>query len=124
MKIIKTNKAPKAIGPYSQGILTNGFLFTAGQIGLCPKSMKMVNGGVLEQSVQVLRNLEAVLLEAGLNKNSVVKTTIFLKNLEDFSDVNNAYAEFFGEHKPARSTVEVSSLPLNALVEIELVAVV
>jgi 2-iminobutanoate/2-iminopropanoate deaminase len=111
MKIIKTNKAPKAIGPYSQGILTNGFLFTAGQIGLCPKSMKMVNGGVLEQSVQVLRNLEAVLLEAGLNKNSVVKTTIFLKNLEDFSDVNNAYAEFFGEHKPARSLLRFLVFP-------------
>lgn len=122
MKIISTPKAPQAIGPYSQAISANGFVFVSGQVPFVPETMQIVEGGVDAQTRQVLANLEAVLEEAGLTKNHAVKTTIFLKNMGDFAVVNQIYGEFFGEHKPARATVEVARLPKDVLVEIECVA--
>ncbi len=122
MQVINTDKAPAAIGPYSQAIVHEGMVFCSGQIGLDPESMQIVEGGVEAQIKQVLANLEAVLVAAGATKNSVLKTTIFLANMNDFKSVNEVYAEFFGNHKPARATVEVSRLPKDVLVEIDCVA--
>jgi len=122
MEIIKTEKAPAAIGPYSQAIASNGFLFASGQIPLDPETMEIVEGGVEAQTKQVLANLEQVLVAAGATKGSVVKTTIFLASMDDFAVVNQVYGGFFGDHKPARATVEVSRLPKDVLVEIECVA--
>ncbi len=122
MKTINTTKAPEAIGPYSQGIVSNGLLFTAGQIPLAPRTMTMVEGGIDDQTRQVLENLDAVLAEAGTSWDRVVKTTVFLTDLADFSSMNAVYAEFLGSAKPARSTVQVAALPRGARVEIELVA--
>lgn len=122
MKTVQTDKAPAAIGPYAQAVQSGGFLFTSGQIALDPTTMEIVDGGVEAQTQQVLANLEAVLTEAGLTKTNVIKTTIFLANMDDFTTVNQVYGDFFGDHKPARSTVEVSRLPKDVLVEIELVA--
>lgn len=121
MKMVKTNKAPAAIGPYAQAMISNGFLFTSGQIALDPETMEIVDGGVEAQAKQVLANLEAVLVAADVTKENVVKATIYLANMDDFAVVNQVYGEFFGDHKPARSTVEVSRLPKDVLVEIELV---
>lgn len=122
LQVVASAEAPAAIGPYSQAIMAGGFLFASGQIPLDPKTMQIVEGGVEVQIRQVLTNMSAVLKEAGLTKEDVVKTTMFLKNMEDFGKVNPIYAEFFGEHKPARSTIEVARLPKDALVEIECVA--
>lgn len=122
LKVVSSSNAPAAIGPYSQAIVAGGFLFASGQIPLDPTSMQVVEGGVEAQIRQVLANVDAVLLEAGLTKNHVVKATMFLKNMEDFGTVNPIYAEYFGEHKPARSTIEVARLPKDVLVEIEVVA--
>ena len=122
MKIINADDAPKAIGPYVQAISVNGLLFLSGQLGMDPSTMKIVEGGAKEQVEQVLKNIAAVLKEAGIDKNKVIKATMFLQNMEDFASVNEVYAEFFGSHKPARSTVQVAKLPLGALVEIEIVA--
>ena len=121
MKVISTNNAPKAIGPYSQGILANGFLFISGQIPLDEKGT-LVEGGIEAQAKQSLSNLKAILSACDLEFKDVVKTTIFLTNMSDFDAVNQIYANTFGEHKPARSTIEVSKLPKGALVEIELIA--
>jgi 2-iminobutanoate/2-iminopropanoate deaminase len=118
MKFIKTSKAPSAIGPYSQGVVVGGFLFTSGQIALTPDGI-MSEDNIELQTRQVLSNLSAVIEEAGATLCSVAKTTIFLANMEDFVVVNGIYEEFFGNHKPARSTVAVKTLPKNALVEIE-----
>jgi len=124
-QIIKTDRAPAAIGPYNQGILADGsFIFTAGQIPLDPASGNMVAGGIAEQTHQVLKNLRAVLEAAGSSLNRVVKTTVFLQNLDDFAKMNEIYAEYFSDQAPARSTVQVAKLPKGALVEIEAVAVV
>ncbi len=123
MQIIHTDKAPKAVGPYSQGIVSGSFLFTAGQIGIDPVTSEL-RSGIQAQINQVLSNLEAVLTAAGTNKTRVVKTTIFLQNMDDYATVNQLYGDFFGSHKPARSTLEVAKLPKGALVEIELVAVI
>ncbi|MDY3113295.1 MAG: RidA family protein [Helicobacter sp.] len=120
LEIISTQNAPQAIGPYSQGIICNGILYTSGQIGLTPQG-ELVSG-IEAQTRQVLSNLEAILKEAGVSFNSVIKTTIFLSDMDNFSIVNEIYAEFFKEHKPARSTVAVKTLPKNALVEIECIA--
>jgi len=121
---ITTQDAPKAIGPYSQAIEARGarFVFVSGQIPLDKNTMTIVGADARTQARKVLENIEAVLLAAGLTRWNVVKTTIFLKDLEDFGAVNEVYAEFFGEHKPARSTVQVARLPKDALVEIEAIA--
>jgi len=121
MEIISTCKAPQAIGPYSQAIGIENFLFTSGQIALLPDGT-FLDGDIVAQTTQVLKNLEAVLEEGGSALARVVKTTIFLANMEDFQAVNTIYAEAFKEHKPARSTVAVKGLPRNALVEIEAIA--
>ncbi|WP_071458808.1 RidA family protein [Bacillus massilinigeriensis] len=123
MERIHTNSAPAAIGPYSQGIVVNNLFFSSGQISLTPAG-DMVGGGIKEQAHQVLKNLSAVLEAAGASLETVVKTTVFIKNMDEFAKLNEVYAEYFGSHKPARSTVEVSGLPNGALVEIEAVALV
>ena len=123
MKFVQTNKAPSAIGPYSQAVVANGMVFTSGQIALTPEGVMLENDVVI-QTKQVLKNLQAVLEEAGASMQSVIKTTIFLNSMDDFVTVNEIYAEAFGSHKPARSTVAVKTLPKNALVEIDAVALV
>ena len=121
-KIISTEKAPKAIGPYSQAILLENLVFTAGQVGLDPATMELVEGGIEAQTRQVLTNLQHVLESADSGLNFVVKTTVFLQDLRDFATMNSVYAEFFSDNPPARSTVQVAALPKGALVEIECVA--
>ena len=121
-KIVSTSKAPKAIGPYSQAILTDELIFTSGQIGLDPATMEIVEGGVEAQTRQVLTNLKYVLECADSGLKYVVKTTVFLQNMDDFAAMNDVYAEFFPGNPPARSTVAVAALPKGALVEIECVA--
>ena len=125
MEFIQTQNAPSAIGPYSQAVKSNGMVYTSGQIALKPDgSDELLSEDVVVQAVQVLRNLEAVLSEAGSGMDKVIKTTIFLANMDDFATVNEIYAEAFGTHKPARSTVAVKTLPKNALVEIDAIALV
>jgi 2-iminobutanoate/2-iminopropanoate deaminase len=121
-KIIHTDKAPKAIGPYSQAIGTESFVFTAGQIALDPSIGELVPGGIEEQTRQVLTNLKHVLEEADSGLAYVVKTTVFLQDMNDFPKMNAVYAEFFSGNPPARSTVAVAALPKGGLVEIEAVA--
>jgi len=121
-EIVQTDKAPKAIGPYEQAIKVDGFVFTAGQIPLDPKSGKIVEGGIAAQTRQVLENLKGVLIASGSSMDRVVKATVFLKNMADFAAMNEVYAEYLGSAKPARSTVAVAELPRGALVEIDLVA--
>ena len=121
---IATPGAPRAIGPYSQGIKANGFVFTAGQVGFDPESGELVDGGIAEQTHRVLQNLRAILRAGGTDVDQVVKTTVFLVDLADFALMNEVYAEFFGDHRPARSTVAVASLPRGARVEIEAVAAI
>ena len=122
MKILSTDAAPKAIGPYSQAVVAGGFLFSAGQIALDPATMQVVEGGVPEQTERVFQNLEAVLASANLRLTDVVKTTVFLRDMADFTAMNEVYARYMGEHRPARSTVAVAGLPRDVLVEIEMVA--
>ena len=119
---IRTDAAPKAIGPYEQAIKINGFVFTAGQIPIDPKTGNLVEGGIAAQTRQVLENLKAVLDASGSSIDRVVKATVFLKNMSDFPRMNDIYAGYFGNSKPARSTVAVAELPRGALVEIDLVA--
>lgn len=123
MKAVQTKEAPAAIGPYSQGVVANGFLFTAGQIALDPATGQIVEGDVVAQTRRVLANLKAILATVGSDWNDVVKTTIFLHDMRDFSQVNEVYAEILGAARPARSTVQVSALPRGVLVEIDAVAV-
>jgi 2-iminobutanoate/2-iminopropanoate deaminase len=120
-QIISTEKAPAAIGPYSQAIKLGGLLFTSGQIPL-DASGQLIDGGIEEQTHQVFRNLEAVLAEGGATFSDVVKATVFLKDMNHFAIVNGIYASYFGEHKPARSAVEVARLPKDVFVEIEVIA--
>ena len=122
LKSVATGKAPKAIGPYSQAVIANGFLYSAGQIALDPATMVLVGSDVTAQTERVLRNLEAILHEAGSSLGRVVKTTVFLADMGDFAAMNEVYAKHFGEHRPARSTVAAKTLPKNALVEIDVVA--
>ncbi|MDR2642738.1 MAG: RidA family protein [Planctomycetaceae bacterium] len=122
MRTVSTVNAPAAIGPYSQGIIIGNILFTAGQIPLDPKTMKLVDGSIEEQTTQVLKNLDAILKEAGTSWQQVVKTTVFLTDLADFAQMNKTYNDYLNGAKPARSTVQVAALPLGAKVEIELVA--
>lgn len=119
---VQTDKAPKAIGPYSQAIKANGFVFASGQIPLDPATMQVVEGGIREQTERVMKNLGAVLEAAGSSFESVVKTTVFLADLTDFAEMNEVYGGFFEEIPPARSTVEVSRLPRDVRVEIDLIA--
>ena len=121
-KIVVTEKAPKAIGPYSQAICIEYLVFTAGQVGLDPATMELVEGGIEAQTRQVLTNLNYVLESADSGLNFVIKTTVFLKDMADFAAMNAVYAEFFPGKPPARSTVQVAGLPKGALVEIECVA--
>jgi 2-iminobutanoate/2-iminopropanoate deaminase len=121
-KILHSDKAPAAIGPYSQAVVANGFLFTAGQIALDSTSMQVVDGDIVVQSEQVFRNLTAVLDSAGVSWTDVVKTTVFLIDMRDFPRMNEVYARVVGDARPARSTVQVSGLPRGVLVEIDLVA--
>ena len=119
---IQTDKAPKAIGPYSQAITANGFVFASGQVALDPATMQVVEGGILEQTERVMNNLKAVLEAAGSSFDQVVKTTVFLADMNDFTAMNEVYGRFFGEDPPARSTVQVSRLPRDVRVEIDVIA--
>ncbi len=122
MREIATDKAPEAIGPYSQAIDTGTLVFLSGQIPLDPATGQMRSGGIREQAAQVLENIDAVLAGAGLARRNVVKTTVFLASMGDFAALNEVYGEFFGAVRPARSTVQAAALPRGALVEIEAVA--
>lgn len=122
MKAISTTKAPGAIGPYSQGIQVGEFIYTSGQIPIDPATGTFAEGGIKEQTRQSLQNIKAILEEAGSSMDKVVKTTVFLADMNDFADMNSVYAEFFSEPYPARSAVAVKTLPKNALIEIEVVA--
>ena len=122
-KVIASTDAPSAIGTYSQGIETNGLVFTSGQIGLDPNTGKMVDGGIYAQTVQSLQNIDAILRAVHLDRAAIAKLTVFVKDLNDFPSVNKAFENYFdGIEYPARSTVEVSELPIGALVEIECIA--
>jgi 2-iminobutanoate/2-iminopropanoate deaminase len=122
IKTTHSDKAPAAIGPYSQAVVANGLLFTAGQIALDPVSTQVVEGDIVAQTEQVLHNLGAVLASAGASWADVVKTTVFLTDMRDFPRMNEVYARAMGDARPARSTVQVSGLPRGVLVEIELIA--
>jgi len=122
MKIIQSEQAPKAVGPYSQAIANNGILYASGQIGLLPETGEMVADDVELQAKQVTQNLSAVLAEAGATVNDILKVTIFLVDMNDFARVNPIYAAWLGEHRPARATVAVAALPLGAQVEMDLIA--
>jgi len=122
LKTTHSDKAPAAIGPYSQAVIANGFLFTAGQVALDPVSMQVVEGDVVAQTEQVLSNLGAVLASAGATWTDVVKTTVYLTDMRDFARMNDVYAQVTGDARPARSTVQVSGLPRGVLVEIDLIA--
>ena len=121
-KVISTTKAPAAIGPYSQAIRVGNLVYTSGQIPIDPATGNFVEGGIKEQTRQSLTNVKAILEEAGLSMADVVKTTVFMADMNDFADMNSVYAEFFAEPYPARSAVSVKTLPKGALVEIEVVA--
>lgn len=120
-KIITTEEAPLPVGPYSQAVKANGFLFLSGSIPLTPEG-EVVEGDVSAQTRQALENIKKILKEAGLSKKSVVKATVFLVNMDDFAAMNEVYAEFFDSNPPARSTIEISRLPKNVKVEIEVIA--
>ena len=121
-RIIKTNGAPQAIGPYSQAVVAGGFVFASGQIPLDPRTGELVAGGVAEQTEQVLRNLSAVLEAAGTGLDRVVKTTVFLADMNDFAAMNEVYGRYFNVDEPARATVQAARLPRDARVEIEVIA--
>lgn len=123
IEMISTDRAPGAIGPYSQAVCSGGVLYCSGQIALDPQTGQMVGQLAAEQAVQVLANLRAVLEAGGSSPKQVLKTTIFLASMDDFGAVNEVYGAFFGDHRPSRATVEVSGLPKGALVEIEAIAV-
>ncbi len=122
MRFVATESAPQAIGPYSQGTIAGGFLYTAGQIALDPGTMVLEGGGVAEQTERVFANLRAILAEANTDLSRVVKATVYLVDMADFPVMNEVYAQAFGAHRPARSTVAVAGLPKGARVEIDLVA--
>jgi 2-iminobutanoate/2-iminopropanoate deaminase len=121
--VVATDDAPKAIGPYSQAITTDGLVFTAGQVALDPKSGELLGRTTAEQTEQVFANLQAVLAAAGTSLGNVVKTTVYLIDMADFAQMNEVYAKHFGTHKPARSTVQAAGLPKAARVEIDVIAV-
>jgi 2-iminobutanoate/2-iminopropanoate deaminase len=122
--IIKTDRAPKAIGPYSAGVRSDFFIFTAGQLGIIPETGNIIEGGIENETRQALQNVEHILQAAGSSLNLVVKTTVFMRDMAEFSRMNAIYAEFFTENPPARSTVQVAALPKGGAVEIEAIALV
>jgi len=122
-RVIKTNKAPLAIGSYSQAVEVNNMLFISGQIPIDPQTGKIVQGGIKEQTEQVLRNIEEILKAAGYTFSDVVKSTVFLKDLNDFAQMNEIYARFYSKNPPARAAFQVAKLPLDVLVEIETIAI-
>jgi len=124
LRSIRTDRAPEAIGPYSQAIVAGNLVFTAGQIPLDPATGQLVDGDVAAQTDRVLQNIRAILEEAGTSLAKVVKTTVFLTDMDDFAAMNEVYARYFGDHRPARSTVQAARLPKDVRVEIEAVAVV
>lgn len=123
-KVIFTDKAPKAIGPYSQAIKVGNMIFTSGQIGIVPETGELIQGDIEKETRQVLENLKAVLSEAGATFNDVVKVTVFIKDMGQFGRINEIYGEYFNENKPARSCVEVARLPKDVNIEVEAIAVV
>ena len=122
-QVIHTENAPAAIGPYSQAVKAGNLLFVSGQVPFVPETMEIVEGDVKAQTAQSLKNLQAILKEAGADFSNVVKTTVFIKDMNEFAQINEVYAEYFGENKPARACVEVARLPKDVLLEIEAVAV-
>ena len=120
--VVSTNDAPQAIGPYSQAIKAGGFIFSSGQIAIDPATGNVIDGDVAAQTERVMKNLAAVLAAGGSSLQKVVKTTVFLKSMGDFATMNEVYGRHFGQHRPARSTVEVAGLPRNVLVEIDVIA--
>lgn len=122
-QIVHTDNAPKAIGPYSQAVKAGNMLFVSGQVPFVPETMEIVEGDVKAQTTQSLKNVQAILAEAGLDFSHVVKSTVFIKDMNEFAQINEVYAEFFGENKPARACVEVARLPRDVKVEIEVIAV-
>lgn len=123
-RVVRTDQAPSAIGPYSQAVIANGWIFAAGQVALDPRTGQLVLGDVRIQTKRVMENIKAVLAAAGSSMDKVVKTTVFLRDLNDFGPMNEIYGEYFQENPPARSTVQVAKLPRDAVVEIEVVALV
>ncbi|WFD11537.1 RidA family protein [Tepidibacter hydrothermalis] len=123
-QIIHTDNAPKAIGPYSQAVKAGNLLFVSGQVPFDPATMEVVEGGVKEQTARSLKNVKAILEEAGATFADVVKSTVFIKDMNEFGQINEVYAEYFGDNKPARACVEVARLPRDVKVEIEVIAVV
>jgi 2-iminobutanoate/2-iminopropanoate deaminase len=123
MNVIQTQNAPAAIGPYSQGIVVNNIFYSSGQIPLTAEG-QMVTGDIKDQTHQVFKNLQALLEAAGASFDTVIKATVFIKNMDDFAAINEVYGQYFNSHKPARSCVEVAKLPKDALIEIEVVALV
>jgi len=121
-ELIETKNAPEALGPYSQGIVSNGFIFLSGQIGIDPASGKLVEGGVSEQTRQIFSNIQNVLSETGNILDDIVKVTVFLKDMDNFSVVNSIYSEYFTKPYPARSAVQAAKLPLDVDIEIEAIA--
>ncbi|NLD06461.1 MAG: RidA family protein [Synergistaceae bacterium] len=121
-KIISTDNAPAAIGPYSQGVKAGGFLFLSGQIALDPKTMSVVEGDVAAQTEQVMKNMKGALESQGLDYSDVVKTTVFIKDMNDFGKINEVYGKYFAKEAPARSCVEVARLPKDVLIEVEAIA--
>ena len=122
-QVIHTENAPAAIGPYSQAVKAGNLLFVSGQVPFVPETIEIVEGDVKAQTAQSLKNLQAILKEAGADFSNVVKTTVFIKDMNEFAQINEVYAEYFGENKPARACVEVARLPKDVKVEIELIAV-
>ena len=122
-QVIHTENAPAAIGPYSQAVKAGNLLFVSGQVPFVPETMEIVEGDVKAQTAQSLKNLQAILKEAGADFSNVVKTTVFIKDMNEFAQINEVYAEYFGENKPSRACVEVARLPKDVKVEIELIAV-
>ena len=123
-EIIRTDRAPKAIGPYSAGVKTNDLIFTAGQLGIIPETGNIIEGGIENETRQALKNIQYILEEAGSSLNLIVKTTVFLRDMAEFSRMNTIYAEFFTENPPARSTVQVAALPKGGAIEIEAIALI
>ncbi|MDK2562830.1 RidA family protein [Romboutsia sedimentorum] len=123
-QIINTDNAPKAIGPYSQAVKAGNMLFVSGQVPFVPETMEVVEGDVKAQTAQSLKNVKAILAQAGLDFSHVVKSTVFIKDMNEFGAINEVYAEYFGENKPARACVEVARLPRDVKVEIEVIAVI
>ena len=123
-QVIHTDNAPKAIGPYSQAVKAGNMLFVSGQVPFVPETMEIVEGDVKAQTAQSLKNVQAILAEAGLDFSHVVKSTVFIKDMNEFAQINEVYAEFFGENKPARACVEVARLPKDVKVEIEVISIV